>query len=374
MATHCPFRPVGGAPSRPGARPLTRRSLLLGGGLTVVGAGLAACSSGSGAATSSGSAGGTVTVLTHDSFAVSDDLKAAFEKDSGYTLELVASGDAGELVNKLVLTKDAPLGDAVFGIDNTFASRALTEGVIDTAATVTLPDGANAYVVDDTPALAPIDLGDVCLNIDTGWFSDKGLTPPATFEDLTKADYKDLLVAIDPSTSSPGLAWMLATVGHFGADRFGDYWKQLVANRTRIVSGWTEAYSSDFSAGEGDGAYPIVVSYSSSPSYTVSDDGASSATAALLDTAFRQVEYAGVLAGAANPSGGKAFVEWMLSTAVQEDIPGQMYMYPVDPTATLPAELETFGPLADSPMEVSPADITAHREEWISIWTEAVGK
>ena len=403
MTTHRPFTPLTGtpdgvlrprpAPTGPGAaahgraahgrtaharpaaaRPvLTRRGLLLGGGLAVVGAGLAACSSGSGGSTASG-AGGTVTVLTHDSFAVSEDLKAAFEKDTGYTLDLVASGDAGELVNKLVLTKDAPLGDAVFGIDNTYASRALTEGVIDTTATVTLPDGADAYVVDDTPALAPIDLGDVCLNVDTGWFEAKGLAAPSTFEDLTKDEYKGLLVAIDPSTSSPGLAWMLATVGHFGADAFAGYWKTLVEGGARIDEGWTAAYNTDFSAGEGAGAYPVVVSYSSSPSYTVSDDGTSSTTAALLDTAFRQVEYAGVLAGAANPAGGKAFVEWMLSTAVQEDVPGQMYMYPVDQAAALPEGLEKFGPLADSPVVVSPADITAHREEWIATWTEAVGK
>ena len=314
-----------------------------------------------------------VTVLTHDSFHVSEDLVKAFTSETGYTLKFATFGDAGALVNKLVLAKDAPQGDAVFGIDNTYATRALDQGVIDTSATVTLPKGAEGYVIANTPALAPIDVSDVCLNIDTGYFAGKGLTPPATFEDLAKPEYKGLLVAINPTNSSPGMAWLLATIGHFGAGGFSDYWKQLVACDVRIAEDWTTAYETDFSAG-GKGTYPVVVSYASSPSFTVSDDGASSSTSALLDTAFRQVEYAGVLKGAANPEGGKAFVTWMLSKAVQEDIPGQMYMYPVLSDAALPEALTKFGPLSSAPVSVDPKEITAHREEWLNTWTEAVGK
>ena len=222
---------------RPGrARPaLSRRALLAGTAAGAVGLSLAACGKGK----KSGSQGDskTVTVVTHDSFHVSDDLMKAFTSETGYTLKIATSGDAGALVNKLVLTKDAPLGDAVFGIDNTYATRALDQGVIDTSATVTLPKGAESYVVADTPALAPIDVGDVCLNIDTGYFTGKGLTPPATFEDLTKPEYKGLLVAINPTNSSPGMAWLLATIGHFGAGSFAGYWKQLMANGAEVPDG-----------------------------------------------------------------------------------------------------------------------------------------
>ena len=186
-------------PDRP--RPaLSRRALLAGTAAGAVGLSLAACGK------SKKTDSKTVTVVTHDSFHVSEDLMKAFTSETGYTLKVAPSGDAGALVNKLVLTKDAPLGDAVFGIDNTYASRALDQGVIDTSATVTLPQDAEGYVVADTPALAPIDVGDVCLNIDTGYFTGKGLTPPATFEDLTKPEYKGLLVAINPTNSSPGMA------------------------------------------------------------------------------------------------------------------------------------------------------------------------
>ena len=362
QSTHRPGRP------HPA---LSRRALLAGTAAGAVGLSLAACGKGKKAGSQADSK--TVTVVTHDSFHVSENLQKAFTSETGYTLKIATSGDAGALVNKLVLTKDAPLGDAVFGIDNTYATRALDQGVIDTSATVTLPKGAESYVVADTPALAPIDVGDVCLNIDTGYFTGKGLTPPATFEDLTKPEYKGLLVAINPTNSSPGMAWLLATIGHFGAGSFAGYWKQIMANGARIAEDWSAAYETDFS-GSGKGTYPIVVSYASSPSFTVSKDKSSSTTSALLDTAFRQVEYAGVLKGAANPEGGKAFVEWMLSKAVQEDIPGQMYMYPVLPDAALPEALTKFGQLSKSPVKVDPKEITTHREEWLNTWTEAVGK
>lgn len=316
-----------------------------------------------------------VTVVTHSSFQVSDNLKKEFEKTSGFKLEIVDGGDGGELVNKLILSKDAPQGDVCFGVDNTYASRLLSQGVIDKDRTVdTIPESAEKYLVDNNRALVPIDMGDVAINIDKTYFASHNLAEPKTFEDLAKPEYAKLLVAINPTTSTPGLAWMLATVGHFGADKFSDYWKALVKGGAKIASGWTEAYNTDFSAGEGKGAYPIVVSYASSPSYTVSKDGASTTTAALLDTAFRQVEYAGVLKGAANPAGGQAFINWMLSKAVQADIPKKMYMYPVDSSVQLPEALAKFGPLAEKPVEVAPNKIAAEREQWLKLWASAVGK
>lgn len=355
---------------------ITRRSMLAGSAATAVGVALAACGSGSSSSSSGASASpsGTVTLVTHDSFNLPKEIESQFQADTGCSLTVVTMGDGGELVNKLVLTKDAPQGDVVFGVDNSFASRVLSEGVIDTSQTVSLPKGADQYLVDGEKALAPIDFGEVCVNVDSDWFSKKGLAAPTSFEDLIKSDYKDLFVAINPSTSSTGLAFLLATIGHFGEDGFADYWKKLVANGTKIDSGWTDAYETDFSAGEGKGAYPIVVSYSSSPASTVSSDGKSSSTASVLSTATRQVEYAGVLAGAANPAGGKAFVEWMLTKKVQSAIPDSMYMYPVNPDATLSEAMQKFGATSDDPIVVEADEITKNREAWLQTWTEAVGQ
>ena len=315
--------------------------------------------------------GGTVTLVTHDSFAVSDDVLAAFEKETGLKVEQVAPGDGGALVNQLVLTKDAPLGDAVFGIDNTFATRAIDEGVLEPYDAEGLADSAAQYAVGDGE-LTPIDFGDVCINADHAWFTDKGLAEPVTLEDLTKPEYKDLLVVTNPATSSPGLAFLLATIGAFGEDGWKDYWTQLKDNGLKVADSWSDAYDVDFSGAGGAGPRPLVLSYSSSPPFTMSEDGKSTSTGALLDTCFRQVEYAGVLAGAKNPEGAKELVDFLVGQTFQADIADNMYMYPADDSIALPDGWAEFAPLAEKPFEVSPEDITANRDDWIQAWTATV--
>lgn len=328
--------------------------------------------SGSGTAT-----GGEVTLVTHDSFALSDGILADFTARTGYTVTVVQPGDAGTLVNQLVLTKDAPLGDVTFGIDNTFASRALDEGVVvapspaPTAAAV--KDGEQYRVPGDTAgALVPVDVGDVCVNVDHQWFAAKGLAEPTSLDDLTKPEYEDLFVTPSPVTSSPGFAFLLATIGKYGADGWKDYWTALKGNGVKVDEGWTDAYEVDFTAGGGDGTFPIVLSYSSSPPYTVPEGGTEPTTGALLDTCFRQVEYAGVLAGAKNPAGAAAFVDFLLSDEVQADIPTSMYVYPVSSSVTVPEDWAQWAPLAEHPFEVPAADIAKNRSDWLQQWSDVV--
>lgn len=312
---------------------------------------------------------GTVTLVTHDSFNISEETLAAFEAESGYDVVQVAPGDGGSLVNQLILTKDSPLGDVVYGIDNSFASRAVNEGVLEPYVSTELPASAEAYLLGDE--LTPINRGDVCLNIDTGWFAEAGLTPPSTLEDIADPAYKGLTVVTNPATSSPGLAFLLATVGAFGEDGWEQYWADLRANDVSVVDGWSDAYYVDFSGADGAGPRPIVLSYSSSPAFTVNDAGEST-TAALLDTCFRQVEYAGVISGAANPEGAQALIDFLLGEKFQSEVPEQMYVYPIDDAVELPAEWASFAPLATAPFEVSPEDIDANRDAWITAWTATV--
>ncbi|MFE6233632.1 thiamine ABC transporter substrate binding subunit [Cellulosimicrobium sp. NPDC057862] len=357
------------------ARTRRARSLATGAGTTLALLALAACSGGddgAGGDDASSGTGGTVTLVTHDSFAVSDEVLAAFEEESGLTVEQVAPGDGGALVNQLILTKDSPLGDVVFGIDNTFASRAIDEGVLDPYTPDGLSDSAAQYAVGDGGELTPVDLGDVCVNVDHTWFADAGIPEPVTLEDLAKPEYEDLLVVTNPATSSPGLAFLLATVGAFGEDGWEDYWADLRANGVKVVDGWSDAYYVDFSGSEGAGPRPLVLSYSTSPAFTLTEDGSASTTGALLDTCFRQVEYAGVLANAKNPEGAQQLVDFLVSEAFQSDVPGQMYMYPADDAVALPDGWAEFAPLADEPFEVAPADVSAHRDEWIKAWTATV--
>ncbi|HHU11357.1 MAG TPA: thiamine ABC transporter substrate-binding protein [Intrasporangiaceae bacterium] len=309
----------------------------------------------------------TLTVLSHSSFSLPDELKAEFEKETGYTVTYSAPGDAGQLVNQLVLTKDSPLGDVVYGVDNTFASRANDAGVL-------APYESTAAQTDDALAadnLTPIDLGDVCINADKTWFAEKNLAIPQTLDDLTKPEYKDLLVVASPASSSPGLSFLIATIGAKGADGWVDYWTALKDNGVLVVSGWTEAYYTEFSGADGEGPRPLVLSYSTSPAFTVTDDGEST-TEALLDTCFRQVEYAGVITGAQNEVGARKFIDFLLSPKVQASIPENMYMYPAVEGTELPEEWQKFAPLSTNPIEVSQDDIGANRDDWIKEWTAAV--
>ncbi len=318
---------------------------------------LAACTAadaepGSTASATSGApeAPSEVTLVTHDSFYLPEDLIASFEAETGFALSVVAPGDAGALVNQLVLTQDAPLGDVVYGVDNTFASRAVEAGVFE-------------------GNLAEVDYSDVCLNYDLAFFADSSLEPPATIADIATPEYAPLTSVTNPATSSPGLAFLLATVAAMPDDWEG-FWADAAGNGIRVTASWSDTYYTDFSAPNYGGDYPIVLSYASSPPFEVVDGEPT--TAALLDTCFRQVEYAGVLANAANPSGAEAVVDWLLSDEVQAALPESMYVYPAVDGVDVPADWAAYAPLAESPFSVDPAEIDANREAWIETWTDLV--
>jgi thiamine transport system substrate-binding protein len=306
-----------------------------------------------------------LTVITHDSFALSTQSREKFAAETGYDVTYLAPGDVGTVVNQLVLTKDAPLGDVVFGIDNTFAGRAISAGVLSPYDPSVLPEGADAYAADEAHSLTPIDYGDVCLNADTNWFKAKGLTVPETLDDLAKPEYSGLLVVENPASSSPGMAFLAATVAAKGEAGYLDYWTALKANKVLVVKGWTEAYTVEFSGSSGKGSRPLVVSYSSSPAYE-------HATKALTQTCFRQVEYAGVLAGAQNEVGARKFIDFLLSAGVQAEIPEQMYMNPVDPSVKLPADWAKYAAIVESPLSLPAAQLSASRDAWIKAWTAVV--
>jgi thiamine transport system substrate-binding protein len=310
-----------------------------------------------------------VVLVTHDAFVLPKPLIAKFDRQTGYHLVIHASGDGGTLTNKLVLTQGNPTGDVAFGVDNTFATRALDAGVFATT-DVSLPAGAQQYVVPgDDGRLAPVDNGNVCVNVDPGWFAEHHLAVPTSLDDLVKPAYRGLTAVPGATTSSTGLAFLLATIGKYG-DGWSAWWKKLVANGATLTDGWTQAYETDFTQGGGHGKDPIVVSYDSSPAFTVPKGSSSSTSEALLDTCFRQVEYAGVLTGAADPTGAKAFVEFLLSPAVQRALPSAMYVFPVRRGTPLPAAWARYAVQPKHPYAVSPAEISAHRDAWLREWSD----
>jgi thiamine transport system substrate-binding protein len=288
-----------------------------------------------------------VTLIAHDSFAISDESIAEFEQSSGFELEIIRAGDSGSLTNRLVLTKTSPIADVVFGIDNTF------RGVAD----------ENQIIEGE---LLPVDFADVCFNYDRLWFEERGQTPPSSWRDLTKPEFEGLTVVTNPLSSSPGLAFLATTVSAFGEDGFEAFWADLRDNGVKVSAGWEDAYFTLFSGSSGNGPYPIVLSYCSSPAAEIRDNGESQ-TAALLDEGFRQTEFIGILAGAPNPVGAQALIDFLLSESFQTTMPGLMYVYPVNPYAVIPAEWSEFGPAARSTIGEE-LDIAAGRESWQTKW------
>ncbi|WP_134774391.1 thiamine ABC transporter substrate-binding protein [Ornithinimicrobium flavum] len=315
---------------------------------------------------------GTVVLTAHDSFSLPDELIEAFEAESGYELQIQLAGDAGAMANQVVLTAGRPTADVVFGIDNTYATRVVEADALAAHTPADLPESAAEHALEDGGAayLTPVDFGDVCVNIDNVWFAEQGVAPPVSLTDLTKPEYENLFVTPGASTSSPGLAFLLATVGEFGPGEWQGYWEDLMANGAKVTSGWTDAYTVDFTAGGSDGDRPIVLSYASSPPFTIPEGGFEPTTSALLETCFRQVEYAGVLEGADNPEGARAVVDWLVSPEVQAAIPDSMYMFPVADQVALPELWAQWAQVAEDPIVVHPQQIEAERETWLREWAD----
>ena len=302
-----------------------------------------------------------VTLVTYDSFPTKDtplnDALAAFTADTGIVVNIVTAGDAGTMVTKAVLTAGNPEGDVIWGVDNTLLSAA-TEG----------------RVFDGEPV--EVDFGDVCVNYDIAWFAESGIDPPTTMDDLLLPEYKDLLVVQNPSTSSPGLAFLLATIAHTGEDDWQQYWTDLRANGVEVVDSWDSAYYERFSGAAGSaGDKPLVVSYGSSPPAEVvfadppRDDAP---TGVVGSTCYRQTEYAGVLRGTKHPDEAAQLREFLLSEAFQKELPLTLFVYPANPSVALPEVFTKFAVVPTNPFTFDPVTIAENRQQWQDQWTEIV--
>jgi len=317
-----------------------------------------------------------LTVLTHDSFSVSENLIRQFESDNNVKISFVKGGDAGSVLNKAILTKDAPLADVLYGVDNTFLSRALDARIYSPYESPALADIPDEYKLDDQNRALPVDYGDVCINYDKSYFATNNLALPQSLSDLTKPEYKGLLVVEDPATSSPGLAFLLATVATL-EDGYQDYWRQLKENDVVVVDSWETAYFTNFSASSGHGPQPMVVSYGSSPTAEVvyADPPVSeSPTASLVGDGmcFRQVEFAGILAGTKNRAIAEKFIDFLLGKSFQEDMPLQMFVSPVNPKAAVPDVFIQNSQIPSNPASLDPQVIAINREAWIQGWTSVM--
>ncbi|MEU1124732.1 thiamine ABC transporter substrate-binding protein [Streptomyces sp. NPDC005899] len=329
----------------------------------------------------SGSGSKTVTLVSHDSFNVSDAVLKAFTAETGYKVKVLKSGDAGAALNQEILTKGSPRGDVFFGADNTLLSRALDNGLFTPYEAKGLDRVAADTRLDGKHRVMPVDTGDICVNYDKKYFADRKLDPPKSFDDLLKPAYKNLLVTENAATSSPGLGFLLGTVAVHGESGYQDYWKKLKDNGVKVVDGWEQAYNEEFSGSAGGrkakADRPLVVSYASSPPVEVlyaDPQPAEAPTGVATGTCFRQIEFAGLLKGAANEAGGKALLDFMISKRFQEDMPLNMFVNPVVKDAELPEIFTKFGAAVDKPATVDPEKIAKNREQWVQSWSSLVVK
>jgi thiamine transport system substrate-binding protein len=319
-----------------------------------------------------------ITLVVYDSFPDEGshvDALQRFTDETGIGVDLLVAGDTGTMVAKAVLTAGNPEGGVMWGVDNTYLSRVVDEGVFDPYEAAGLED-IPAALTELVPGheATPVDFGDVCINYDIAWFADNDIEPPSDLASLTAPEYAELLVVEDPAASSPGLAFLMATVAEFGEDGWVDYWRDLAANGVEVVDGWNEAYYERFS-GASDGPRPLVVSYGTSPPAEVlfADPPVDEApTAVLPDTCFRQVEFAGVLRGTDAPDEARRLVDFLIGADFQSEVALNLFVYPARRDVALPQAFTDYAVVPDDPHTLDPAVIDANREDWIATWTDTV--
>ena len=322
-----------------------------------------------------------LTVMTHDSFAVSAELVYQFEAENNVKVNFIKGGDAGTTLNRLILTSlgGSPEADVFYGLDNTFLSRALEQDLLEAYDAPALAQIPAEFQLDPSHRALPVDYGDVCINYDKAWFQEHQLPVPQSLEDLTKPEYYGLLVVENPATSSPGLSFLLATISTFGEDGWQSFWQALKENGVVVVSDWETAYYTNFSGSSGRGPQPLVVSYASSPAaeliYAETPLTEAPTGSIIADGAcWRQVEFAGILKGTPNRALAEKFIDFMLSQPFQEDMPLQMFVYPVLPSAKLPEAFVKASEVPQKPAALDPELIAQKREAWVQAWTELMLK
>ncbi|MCO5190586.1 MAG: thiamine ABC transporter substrate-binding protein [Anaerolineae bacterium] len=318
----------------------------------------------------------TLRLMTHDSFEIGAETLDQFSAETGIAVEIFKAGDGGQMVNQAVLARDNPLADVMYGVDNTFLSRALANDIFLAYASPELANIDDALKVDPQNRALPVDFGDVCLNYDKAWFAQSELDPPDSLDDLIDPAYAGLTVVQNPATSTPGLAFLFTTIGAYGEDGFEAYWQALNANDVLVTNGWEDAYWGQFS-GASDGDRPIVISYASSPPAEVlfaEEELSEAPTAAVTadGTCFRQIEFVGILNGTAHEAEAQQLVDFLLGRTFQEDIPLNMFVYPANNSAEIPGIFGEYSVLPQNPVTLNYDTIDQNREAWIQAWTEIV--
>jgi thiamine transport system substrate-binding protein len=316
-----------------------------------------------------------ITVLTHDSFQISEQVLQEFESESNIRVRFLKGGDTGTVLNKAILSKNNPLADVFYGVDNTFLGRALDEDIFQPYQSPMLTEIDPSFVLDPEYRVLPINYGNVCINFDKTYFQESGIPIPQSLGDLISPQYSSMLVVQNPALSSPGLSFLLVTIANYGDNGYLEYWQALKDNDVKVVNDWEAAYYTEFSGSSGQGSRPMVVSYDSSPAFELiyaEDVVEESSTGAMISdqTCFSQVEFVGILKGTKNQSQAARWIDFMLSNKFQNELPFQMFVFPVNKNVLLDETFTAFLADPDQTVIMAPDLISDNRETWINQWNE----
>ena len=317
----------------------------------------------------------TLTVLTYDSFAVSADLVEAFEAENNVKLQFIEAGAGGEVIARAVLTKDEPIADVIIGFDFSQFGKVFSNDILEAYASPELENIPESYRLDPENRALPFNFGEICINYDKKYFADHDLAVPSSLDDLIEPEYKGLLVTQDPGASNTGIGFLIATIEKYGEDGFVDYWNKLIENGLVIGSSWSSTYYTNFSGASSTGEQPMVVSYTTSPAaeFIYSETGDAPTDSLTADgMCYRSIEFCGILKNSKNTALAEKFIDTFLGKTWQEDLPMQMFVYPVNEQAELPEEFELYGKPADNPVMPDPELVSEKRDEWVRIWSEEV--
>ena len=317
----------------------------------------------------------TLTVLTYDSFAVSADLVEAFEAENNVKLQFIAAGSGGEVIARAVLTKDDPIADVIIGFDYSQFGKVFSNDILEAYESPELTNIPEMYQLDAEDRALPFNFGEICINYDKKYFAEHDLAVPTSLDDLLKPEYKGLLVTQDPSASNTGIGFLIATIEKYGEDGFVNYWNGLIQNGLVIGNSWSSTYYTNFSAASGNGEQPMVVSYTTSPAaeFIYSETGDAPTDSLTADgMCYRSIEFCGILKNTKNPELAQKFVDAFIGKEWQEDLPMQMFVYPVNELAVLPEEFELYGKPAVNPVMPDPELVAEKHDEWVRTWAEEV--
>ena len=287
-----------------------------------------------------------------------------FEKKYGVKVEMISVGDAGQVLNRVILEKKKPKADIILGIDNNLLSKALDSGVLMPYTSVNLKLIPDELIFDKTHHVTPFDHGYFAIVYD----SKKLKNPPSSLEDLLKPEFRGKLILEDPRTSSPGLGFLLWTVKVYGED-YLEYWERLKPNILTITEGWDTAYGL-FTSGEA----PMVLSYTTSPAYHAEYENTTRYRALIFEKGnYLQIEGAGILKGSKNIPAAKKFIDFMLTQDFQMEIPLTNWMFPVNKRVKLPASFK-YAPSPDINLSFDPYNIKLNQKKWINDWLKVVAR